>query len=418
MAKILIYTLVFHPDQVSTSYMLCNLVRGLKKFGHDITVLTTTPHYHPSEQSDLFPYLGKWIYKSDFEGVPCYHIKVPEKKGGILARIVTSFLFHLRSFCFARRSETDCDLVLSITPPPTMGLVGARIARRHKAGSLFVIGDLLSENFITVKRTGKSPVVRFLRLIERWSYLANDAIVTVTQSSTDLIRSRAPERCTVETITDSVDTDLYIPHSRDNEYSREHGWNDKFVVTYVGNMGKAQDFSAIPDVVTRCSDLPVKFVFAGSGLKCENLAEEAKTLGNPAWEVWGHQPLATTAWINSSSDLCLVLLSSNITKGSFPSKLYTIMACARPVLYYGPCDTDIGRLIREKGIGWTVETGDVDGFEKAIREAYEKPELLKEMGRRALEEVKDRYSAEAVAKQYDKLIRRLLNEHSYPKTDI
>jgi hypothetical protein len=70
MSKILIYTLVFSPDQVSNAYVLMNLVRGLKELGHEIKILTTTPHYQPTDKSEqqlLSPYIGSWIFKSNFE---------------------------------------------------------------------------------------------------------------------------------------------------------------------------------------------------------------------------------------------------------------------------------------------------------------------------------------------------------------
>ena len=44
--RILLLTLVFSPDSVSTSVLMTELALELKKLGHELTVLTTTPHYN------------------------------------------------------------------------------------------------------------------------------------------------------------------------------------------------------------------------------------------------------------------------------------------------------------------------------------------------------------------------------------
>src|SRR5262249_15548781 len=45
MSIILIHTLVFPPDSVSTAYLMGDLASELKKRGHEVKVLTATPHY-------------------------------------------------------------------------------------------------------------------------------------------------------------------------------------------------------------------------------------------------------------------------------------------------------------------------------------------------------------------------------------
>jgi len=412
MAKILIYTLVFPPDQVSTAYVLANLVRGLRDLGHDLKVLTTTPHYQPPNKDKnvqlLEPYLGSWVFRSDFEGTSCYHIKVPATKGGIFQRLQTSILFHWYSLRFSRREEMKSDVIIAFTPPPIIGFVASKIASRYEACSIFNVGDLVSELFKAENKWIKKILGKIIQFIETAGFRRCDAIVSVTPSSVEYIRSQTRDSQIIKVIPDSVDTNLYYQSPRNNDYSRQQGWEEKFVVSYVGNYGRAQDFSPLPRVVSVCSDLNAKFICVGGGLKYDKLLKAARELDNPQWEVWGYQPIETTAMINASSDLCLIMLDAKVSKGSFPSKLYTIMASGRPVLYYGPCETDIGRLICENDLGWTVETGDIDGFIRAVREAYNNPERREQMGRNGLKLVEEQYSSQIVARKYHELIEKIL----------
>ncbi|MCL2589443.1 MAG: glycosyltransferase family 4 protein [Betaproteobacteria bacterium] len=374
-------------------------------------MLTTTPHYQTlsdiSAKQPLSPYVGQRVFKSDFDGIPCYHIKVPATKGGFFKRIWTAMIFHSLSLWIGKRKELACDIVLTVSTPPTIGLIGPLIARFHKAKSVFVVWDLSSENFLVDnKKNGWMTWV--LRRIEAVSYRWNNAIVGLSPTLVKLIRTRCQSECCVAEIPTTVDVNLYFPRPRNNGFSGKHGWNDRFLISYVGNYGRFQDFSPLPRAVSACSDLGVKFICAGAGLRYEELIHAAEALDNKNWEVWGYQPIETTAMINASSDLCLILLDRKGAVGSFPSKLYTIMASGRPVLYYGPCETDIGRLIRENDLGWTVETSDVDGFIEAIREAYANPERREQMGQNGLKLVEKCYSTYVVARKYHELIQEVL----------
>lgn len=52
MAKVLIHSLVFSPDAVSTAYLYTDLAIELKRLCHEVAVLTTTPHFNvdPEQQ--------------------------------------------------------------------------------------------------------------------------------------------------------------------------------------------------------------------------------------------------------------------------------------------------------------------------------------------------------------------------------
>ena len=51
--KILIHSIVFSPDSVSTAYLYNDIALGFKEAGYEVVVLTTTPHYNLIESSIL-----------------------------------------------------------------------------------------------------------------------------------------------------------------------------------------------------------------------------------------------------------------------------------------------------------------------------------------------------------------------------
>ncbi|MCG2660185.1 MAG: glycosyltransferase WbuB, partial [Kiritimatiellae bacterium] len=101
MAHVLILSLVFPPDSVSTAQIIGELAVDLKRQGHAVTVITTCPHYNRSPENEkrqpLHPYWGKLLWKSDYAGIPVYHTLMPPKSGRKLWRALAWLVFHLLS---------------------------------------------------------------------------------------------------------------------------------------------------------------------------------------------------------------------------------------------------------------------------------------------------------------------------------
>ena len=63
--KILIHSIVFSPDGVSTAYLYNDIALKFKESGYEVVVLTTTPHYNVLEnelkktkQEKAYPLVG------------------------------------------------------------------------------------------------------------------------------------------------------------------------------------------------------------------------------------------------------------------------------------------------------------------------------------------------------------------------
>ena len=84
MARVLMLSLVYGPDTVSTAVLMTELTRGLQKKGHEMTVLTSMPHYNPSAQV-----LSNPLYRASFfrlftetveDGIRVFRVYMPLKR--------------------------------------------------------------------------------------------------------------------------------------------------------------------------------------------------------------------------------------------------------------------------------------------------------------------------------------------------
>ena len=359
MAKILLHTLLFPPDANSNAYIFADLAVELKNLGHEIVVLTTTPHYAIDREAiksqPMVPARCHWLRKSEYRGIHCFHVTVPPVKGGFKKRISTAVRFHVLALLAMLSRELSFDIVISQSPPLTIGLVSAAVARWRGAKSVFVAQDIFPDGLILQGKIRHPIFVRLLRLLEQIVYRSNDAVCSISEGLVEVLRTRVPRTTILRMIPNFVNTGLYHPLPRVNTFTKQHYLESDFVVSYVGNLGNAQDFAPVLEAADSCRDIPVKFLLVGTGIKEKWIAEQIYSRELPNIVLLGYQPRELTPLINASSDICLTLLSPHVLNFSFPSKIYTIMACGRPTLIYGQLKADAAQFIVRESVGWAVQ---------------------------------------------------------------
>ena len=100
MKRVLIHSLIFSPDGVSTAYLYNDIALKMRERGYDVVVLTATPHFNlVPEQLEEQPLHWKvWglCKVSNFNGIKVYH--VPQKKfKSTLLRLIGFVYWHIVS---------------------------------------------------------------------------------------------------------------------------------------------------------------------------------------------------------------------------------------------------------------------------------------------------------------------------------
>ena len=97
--KITVLSLVFSPDNVSTAQIWAGIAEDLKSYGHEVRVITTTPHFHRDasmeEKQPLRKWIGRLIQRSEYAGIPVYHILMPDKSIWLSLRMLSWINFHI-----------------------------------------------------------------------------------------------------------------------------------------------------------------------------------------------------------------------------------------------------------------------------------------------------------------------------------
>ncbi|WP_143308030.1 glycosyltransferase family 4 protein [Chitinophaga vietnamensis] len=413
MARILIHTLTFKPDGVSTAYLYSDLAAELKRHGHTIDVLTTTPHFNiVKEQIERQPLRKRWgglFYESTFlDNINVYHIRMKKSKR-MLVRIIDFVWFHIFAFLIGIRLGRY-DIILSPSPPLTIGLISNWLAKMKGAKSVYNVQEIYPDFAVKQGAIKNKWVISMLEGMERSIYNNSAAVVAIDTKFEEIIAPRIKDRSKLWVIPNFVDTELYVPLPRNNAFSKEHGLDDKFVVGYAGNIGHAQDWQPVIDAAKALIAQPIRFLIVGDGVKKDWLKKQIEEHQLHNILLLDYQPREMMPVINASIDIHTIVMSPSSSKEGFPSKIYTIMSSAKSVIVVTEESSPLGILMKKSSYGILVTPGDIAGYINAIKEASEKRAWLLEDGEKGRSFIIGNFSKEVIGEKYNNLMLALVQK--------
>jgi len=411
MSKVLLHSLVFSPDSNSTAYLMTELALELKRLGHLVTVLTTTPHNNVLQEIvKRQPMQKHWfglLYYSEVEKIPIWHVKVPYKGNRVWMRVFDYLRFHLASLFVAFFKIGKQDIVIATSPPLTIAVISWFLGAMWNAPSVYKVAELYPDIAIRQGMVKNKTFIAFLNWLERFIYRKNTIIVPIAEQFKRVIIKRGVPESKLRMIPDFVDTKFYCPKEKNNEFLIKYNLLEYFIVLYAGNIGIVQDWESVLYAAENLIEYPIKIVVVGDGSKRDWLRKsiEDRNLRNIA--LLGYQSKELMPIINASCDISIIPMNMAGSKDGVPSKVYSIMSCAKPPIALVDEDSELRQIIEQSGCGKAVPIENKEAFSDAILEAFKKRDKLPVEGLKGRKYVENNYSKEAIANKYDKLIIEL-----------
>lgn len=409
MKRVLIHSLIFSPDGVSTAYLYNDIALRLQQRGYEVVVLTTTPHFNiVPEQVEKQPM--KWKVRgfckvSKFNGMTVLHVPQKKFKSTIL-RLLGFVYWHIVSF-FIGLTIKHVDLILSPSPPLTIGWLNLGLAKLKRCKVVYNVQEIYPD----ILKLKGGFVLKFLRWMEYKVYNSSDAVTTIDKVFHDTIVDRFEDRSKLHIIPNFVDTDLY--HEVEWEGMLDEKLfpkNDSIKLLYAGNIGHAQSWEPLIELADRTRNLNVEYIVIGEGAKRGYVEEEIKKRGLEKLHLLPYQPRELMPAILSYSDASFIFMAPEMDGDGFPSKVYTIMACERPMLILSGENTPIVNFLKDKGCAKLVTE---KAFDKKVKEMVEwlsniTKEKLQDMGKKGLTEIEAKYTKEKVTDMYVDLVNSVV----------
>ena len=390
----------FPPEPGAPAARVTELARAWVEAGHQVTVLTGLPN-HPT---GIVPpeYRCRVLVSEDFHGARVVRTWIyAAANRGRLRRSLAYASFAASAALWGQFHVGRPDLVIATSPQFLCAAAGHAIARTRSLPFVFEVRDLWPESIVAVGALpARHPIVRGLTLIEEHLYRRADRIVVVTDSFAARLRGRGVAAEKIEVVKNGVDLDRFVPGPRDTPLRERLGYAGKFVVSYVGTHGMAHGLDRVLDVAAalRPQD-QIRFLFVGEGAERQRLEARATTesLGNVRF--LGVLPREAMSEVYATSDLCLVpLRKTELFQTVLPSKIFEILAMARPVLL--SVDGEARALVEASGGGVFVPPEDASAMAEVILRLAQDPAACRDMGQRGRAYVKEHFDRKRLAARY------------------
>jgi colanic acid biosynthesis glycosyl transferase WcaI len=414
MSKILIHSIAFSPDGVSTAYIYNDIALKFKEKGFDVVVLTTTPHYNIVEEDlkkqPLKRKLLGLYYTSNYRGIEVKHIFQKKYESSIL-RILGFIYWHFASFILGLY-EKKIDIILSPSPPLTLGYVNIILGKLKGAKVIYNVQEIYPDLLIEEGGLKSKVIISRLKWLEKFVYRHSDKVTTIDKVFYETIVHRFKDTSKLHIIPNFVDTSIYKPSSLveieiNNNYFPS---TNSLKLMYAGNIGHAQDWEQLVKIAIPLKEEKIEFFVIGEGVMKCYLENEIKAHELTNVHLIPYQPRESMSGLIAYSDLQFIFMSPQTDGHGFPSKVYTIMACAKPMLVCSGANTPIIKFLKGKNCAFLIEESDLNRKTVKTIEILKsiKREELIDMGKSGLNEIKLNYSKEVVTDMYIDLANRLL----------
>lgn len=359
--RIVLLNQFYPPDVAPTGVYLHDLAAELVRRGHQVTAVASRHGYGGGLNLPAHDRLdGVEIVRLSGFGFG---------RGTHVGKLADYAAYYSRvAVLLARR--TRADLIVSLTTPPFVGLLGKLAAdltgARHAHWVMDLYPDVLQAHGMT-----DGPLLRALESVARASYAGASAVVTLGPAMAERTQRYVDSHTRVQWVPLWSPAELAPwPASTPVPLRAERGWEpDRLVLMYSGNFGLGHRFSEFLQAARRLGPAGPRWVFAGAGRARPAVEDFCREHPELPVTLLPYAPAARLREHLCSSDVHLISMDSSWEGMLLPSKLQASLAVGKPVIFVGNATQDIARWLTESGAGWVVAEEDIEGLVRAVKDA-------------------------------------------------
>ncbi|GEM_PF-649445 len=402
--KILFITHYYEPDSGAAANRLTRLAKQLHQRGHEVTVLTTMPHY----PTGVIPpeYRGKFVVVENREGIRVIQIWLLTFTNTAISRRLLSQLSFMVTLALRGIFIKRPDVILIENQPIFTALAGWFISRIKRTPYLANISDFWPEYLVTAGvATETSLIYRVFKLLANHTQRQADAIVTLYPPLLDKVKDRIGEIEHSKVIYNAVDFDKFKVNTDDVEFRQRYNLGSERLVTFLGILGAHIDLETMLTVAKHFANHDnLKFVFVGAGQQKELLqsALQQPEYSHCVWIDWIDYHDVPAFW--AASYLTYWALHDNpLDQMRFQAKLFEAMGTGTPmvVAVHGL----MHNIITEADAGITVRPGDTNAMIDAIDNLMDDTTTYNRLSQNAQRYAETHFNPKQNADDYEMMLK-------------
>lgn len=370
--RFLLLNQFYPPDPAPTGQYLHDLAQVLVGRGHEVQVLCSRRSYDGS---------GVFAKTETLDHVAVQRLPATGfgRRGffGKLADYCSYYGLLVFALFFNRSSP---DLILSLTTPPYVGLLGKLAARIHGCRHADWVMDLYPDVMFAhgLARQNGIPF-RVLAQLTRFQLRSSQPVLALGATMAERVgKYVAPASAPAPVAWLPLWSGAALspwPVGQRNPLREERGWAATDVIfLYSGNMGLGHRFTEFLAAADALAGRGLRWAFCGSGKRRVEIETFAQQHPKARIELLNYAPQARLREHLCAADVHLLSLEEAWQGYMVPSKLQASFAVGRPVIYVGGRDCETAQWIAASGGGWIVAPNDLPGLQAAIQAALDPEE--------------------------------------------
>jgi colanic acid biosynthesis glycosyl transferase WcaI len=329
-------------------------------------------------------------------------------KDNLFLRIVNIFILSMSMLVRLILKVHHGDKILVVTNPPTLPYVAIIVGRLKGARCFVLVYDVYPEVLVATGliREGH-PLIKIMHSMTALLFRSADAVIVLGRDMKDLVTQRYHDSGrNLHIIPNWTDAEEIKPTSRtENNLLLQQRIVDKFIVGYIGNIGRTHDIESIIASARIISERDqIHFLFVGNGAKKQWLDQYVVSSGLTNVTTLPFLDRSRQNEVHNACDLSIISFVPGMAGLSVPSRMYNMMAAGKPILAVTDGWSELARVIEEERIGWVISSHSPEEIAECIVRAQEQPDVLIEMGRRARDVVIKKYSFPQILRRYQELL--------------
>ena len=380
------------------------LARYLVDRGHRVTIVGSDLSYLSGQRMSPG---GGLATEVDMDGIRVLRAYTyPALHRSFVWRVFSFLSFMLCSFLVSMRVK-DIDLVMGTSPPIFQAVSAWLVALLRRKPFLLEIRDLWPEFAIDMGVLKNKTLIFLSRWLERFLYTVADHILVNSPAYRTYVTAKGLRLAKVSLIPNGVDAGQFDPGQKGERVRRELGLNGKFVVTYAGALGLANDIPTLLKAAERLRKKEsIHFLLVGDGKERRNLAAWTNARGLKNVTFTGPRPKSEMPQILGASDACVAILQNiPMFQMTYPNKVFDYMAAGRPTIL--AIDGVIREVVEKAHAGVFAAPGNDAALAEAISSLAQNKLKAQAMGLKARDYVMKHFNRQDQAAAFLSLVINL-----------
>lgn len=407
---VLLLALNYHPDKLGNAPLMTGLAEGLVERGHRVTVVCAMPHHETGRIEAA--YRGKGWVRDRRNGVEIVRVWLWARGGGAAAKMAGYLSFSGSALGAALGAVRGVDVVLTPSPPLTLGLADIALGRLWGVPYVYNVQDLFPEAAVRLGVLRNRGVIAGFERLERWVLRRAARVVVISEGFLPHVRAAGVAAGRAVYVPNFAEVDEIVPQPRaGNAFRARLGWGDDcFVVQFSGRMGYSQGLDGVVEAWRRLRARrpDARLMMVGDGQAQAGVA--AALAGDDRAAVLPTQPREDLAALLGAADVGLAPLLPGMAATCIPSKIFGIMAAGRPVVAGVEGESETARLVVGSGGGVVVPPADPRALAGAIEGLMDDRAAAAAMGAAGRRYVVAHHARAAVVARYEAVLRAVVDE--------